>query len=140
MRGKERKEKAAERKKKPEKGYAGKEFEWGQGRERLENRDQGTEVKRGGRTGEGEARSFLPGLPRSPWEGEGRARGPRKRGRRASADSGSCSWPRPRGCLGSGFPLQEAREAAFMEGGQGGSRQTRVRDTNALNHGDLPWR
>ena len=67
MRGKERKEKAAERKKKPEKGYAGKEFEWGQGRERLENRDQGTEVKRGGRTGEGEARSFLPGLPRSPF-------------------------------------------------------------------------
>lgn len=86
----------------------------------------------------------VPGHPGSPWEGEGQTRGPRKRGRRAqgrtSADTGSCSWPCPRGCLGSGFPLQEAREAAFMEGGQGGSRETRVRDTNALNHGDLPWR
>lgn len=34
MRGKERKEEAAKRKKKPKKGYAGKESEWGQGRER----------------------------------------------------------------------------------------------------------
>ena len=34
MRGKERKEKTAKRKKKPKKGYAGKESEWGQGRER----------------------------------------------------------------------------------------------------------
>ena len=77
--------------------------------------------------------------PRELWEGERWTRGPRKRGRRArgrtSADSGSCSWPCPRGCLGSGFPLQEAREAAFVEGGRGGSQETQVRDTNALNHG-----
>jgi len=39
-------------------------------RERLENRDQGTEVKRGEGPREGGVRSileFLPGLPRSPF-------------------------------------------------------------------------
>ena len=57
---------------------------------------------------------------REPWEGERQTRGPRRRGRRArgrtSGDSGSCSGPCLRGCLGSGFPLQEAREAAFVKG------------------------
>ena len=50
----------------------------------------------------------------------------------------SHSWPYPRERLGSGFSSKEAREAAFTERGQTGSRDTGVRGATALHSRAAP--